>query len=251
MLPPEACDINSDHDARCQRRCPALESSVPNPDRPAKRLAGIPTRGLVWCTHARRLGTTHVPISLQTPDDRVLGPRCGSLGRCIVCGLSSPARHRDVNFARRIKTGHLGRLQRIPLALWMGQSLAWLLPPNTLPIALEVKFNRDSLGFTILVCLASTLLSGMAPMLHCLRSDLNEALKEGGRGETSGARSGRMRSLLVLLFVAAPALQPRARHSLVRQNFGRRREDSGRNPPRVLRRRPRCSPVRGVALPVR
>jgi predicted permease len=91
----------------------------------------------------------------------------------------------------------MGALLGVPLALWMGQSLAWLLPPVGLPIGFDIRLNGDILAFTILVCLASTLLSGMTPVLRSIRSDVNEALKEGGRSETSGSGSSRLRSLLV------------------------------------------------------
>jgi predicted permease len=95
----------------------------------------------------------------------------------------------------------LGALAAIPLALWMGQSLAWLLPAN-FPSALDVTLNGDVLGFTILICVVAALVSGMAPLLHSTRPDLNDALKEGGRGGTSGTHSHRLRGLLVVCEVA-------------------------------------------------
>jgi predicted permease len=96
----------------------------------------------------------------------------------------------------------LGALVGVPLAVWMSRALAWLLPPTSFPVALDFPFNGDVLAFTVLVCLASALLAGMAPVLHAIRPDVNEILKEGGRGGTSGSRSHRMRGLLVVSEVA-------------------------------------------------
>jgi hypothetical protein len=56
--------------------------------------------------------------------------------------------------------------------------------------------------FTILICAAAALVSGLSPTLHAIRQDVNENLKEGGRSGTSGARSHRMRSLFVVWEVA-------------------------------------------------
>jgi predicted permease len=96
----------------------------------------------------------------------------------------------------------MGALVGVPLALWMSQSLTWLLPPTSFPVALDFPLNADVIAFTVLVCLASALLSGMVPVLHSIRPDVNETLKEGGRGGTSGARSQRVRSLLVVSEIA-------------------------------------------------
>lgn len=96
----------------------------------------------------------------------------------------------------------LGTLVGVPLVLWTSRSLAWLLPPTSFPVALDFPFSRDVLAFAVLVCLASALLSGLAPMLHSIRPDVNESLKEGGRGGTSGTRSQRLRRLLVVSEIA-------------------------------------------------
>jgi predicted permease len=95
-----------------------------------------------------------------------------------------------------------GTLLATPLALWMSRALAWLLPPSGFPVGFTVRLDANILAFTILVCVAATLASGAAPVLHCVRREPGESLKEGGRTGTSGGRSRRLRSVLVVSEVA-------------------------------------------------
>ena len=96
----------------------------------------------------------------------------------------------------------MGALAGIPLAAWLGRSLLWMLPPFGFPVDFDFSLNADMLGFTVLLCCAGSLLTGLAPAVHSVRSDLMEALKEGGRSGTPGAGQNRTRGLLVVSEVA-------------------------------------------------
>ena len=97
----------------------------------------------------------------------------------------------------------LATLAGLPLALWMSEALGYLVPANGgIPLALGTSMNWQTLAFTLLLCLAASVASGMAPALHVSRLDLNEALKEGGRSGSPGGRSQRVRNLLVVSEVA-------------------------------------------------
>jgi predicted permease len=87
------------------------------------------------------------------------------------------------------------------LVLWMGQSLTLLLPPTDMTFDAGGGLNPDTLGFTLLIAVAATLISGTAPALLAARADLNEMLKEGGRSGTFGRHSHRLRSALVIVEV--------------------------------------------------
>jgi predicted permease len=100
----------------------------------------------------------------------------------------------------------LGALIGMPLAMWARPMLAFLVPPMELPIMLEIPFNATVLAFSVLICMVAALVSGLVPALHAVRSDLVDALKEGGRGGTSGAGTHRMRDLLVVGEVALALL---------------------------------------------
>ena len=90
--------------------------------------------------------------------------------------------------------GALGAL----LAPWAAGALTWLLPPVNIPVRFDDGWNPWVLGFTAALCLGSTVISGMAPLVCSLRPNLSAVLKEGGRGAKSGGQSHRARSFLVM-----------------------------------------------------
>ncbi|HEV8484126.1 MAG TPA: ABC transporter permease [Blastocatellia bacterium] len=93
--------------------------------------------------------------------------------------------------------GGLGLL----LALWGINPLVSLMPAG-IHGAQNIRLDGLVLGFTLAVSLATGVIFGLVPALHSTRSDLNETLKEGGRGGTAGARRNRARGLLVALEIA-------------------------------------------------
>ncbi|HEX2862550.1 MAG TPA: ABC transporter permease [Lacunisphaera sp.] len=64
----------------------------------------------------------------------------------------------------------------------------------------QVDFSTDVrvLGFTILVSLCTALFFGVAPAWWASRVDVNEAIKSGARGSTSGRAQTRYRELLIV-----------------------------------------------------
>ena len=91
-----------------------------------------------------------------------------------------------------------GAVVGVTLVLWMGQSLLLLVPIVDIPLDLGGGLNLPTLGFTLLIAVVATLLSGTAPALLIARSGLNETLKEGGRSGGAGSGSHRLRGLLVV-----------------------------------------------------
>jgi putative ABC transport system permease protein len=76
------------------------------------------------------------------------------------------------------------------------------LQPTSLPRLDEIHLDASVLGFTLVVSLMTGLVFGLAPALHDSKPDLNEALKEGGRGFSEGRRGRRVRGLLVVTEVS-------------------------------------------------
>lgn len=114
---------------------------------------------------------------------------------------------RRLRLARQLLTETLllalaGGLGGVLMVLWMGQSLTSLLPPNDFPIAISTGVDLRTLGFSLLMAIVATVISGTAPALVSARNDLNETLKEGGRGGGAGTQSHRLRGLLVACEVA-------------------------------------------------
>jgi putative ABC transport system permease protein len=93
--------------------------------------------------------------------------------------------------------GTLGLL----LALW-GVDVLVSLSPEDLPRLNEIKIDGGVLVFTLGLSLLTSLIFGLVPALQTSKPDLNESLKEGSRGSTSGISSRRVRSTLVVAEVA-------------------------------------------------
>ena len=95
----------------------------------------------------------------------------------------------------------LGGLGGMLLAKW-GVGLLVTFSAAYLPRAEEVQINTPVLGFTLAVALLTGLLFGLAPALQSARSNLTEALKEGGLGAGGKTRRHRTLNLLVVCEVA-------------------------------------------------
>jgi putative ABC transport system permease protein len=92
--------------------------------------------------------------------------------------------------------GALGLL----LAIWSLDLLVSLKPAN-LPRLAEINVNRTVFLFTAAVSVLTGVLFGLAPAWQVSKSDLNEGLKESGRG-SDAPRQHRLRALLVVSEVA-------------------------------------------------
>jgi putative ABC transport system permease protein len=93
--------------------------------------------------------------------------------------------------------GTLGLL----LALW-GLDLLVAVMPADLPRLKEIGLDARVLSFTALVSVLTGVIFGLAPALQSSKLDLNETLKEGGRGGSEGIRRNRVRSVLVVSQIA-------------------------------------------------
>ncbi len=74
--------------------------------------------------------------------------------------------------------------------------------PPSVPRPDHIGIDAPVLLFTLLLSLLTSFIFGLVPALQASKSDLNETLKEGGRGNSGGARQNRVRSLLVIAEVA-------------------------------------------------
>ncbi|MBI1950288.1 MAG: ABC transporter permease, partial [Acidobacteria bacterium] len=93
--------------------------------------------------------------------------------------------------------GILGGLCGLLLALW-GTDLLVAAGGDKLPRFREVGLDGRVLLFTLGLSLATSLIFGVVPALQGSRPDLNETLKEGGRGGTAGRARHRLRSTLAI-----------------------------------------------------
>ncbi len=119
------------------------------------------------------------------------------------------------------------------LALWGVDALAGVLPDDV-PRVREIALDGRVLAFTLGVAVLTGLVFGLAPALAASRLDVNEALKESGRGTGGGWRRNRVRSVLVVAEIAL-SLVLLIGAGLFLKSFVRLREiNSGFDPARVL-----------------
>jgi predicted permease len=95
-----------------------------------------------------------------------------------------------------------GAVAGLLLAPWMAILLPSLVPKIGVNVALGFHLSGRVLAFTVVTCVVAALLSGVAPVIFWLRTDINRTLNEGGRSGGQGARSHRLRGLLVISEVA-------------------------------------------------
>jgi putative ABC transport system permease protein len=88
------------------------------------------------------------------------------------------------------------------LLAWWGADLLMILAEDSIPRVGEIALDNRVLGFTLLVSLLTALFFGLAPALQASRPDLNETLKEGGKGGGSSSRMMRARNALIVVEVA-------------------------------------------------
>jgi putative ABC transport system permease protein len=161
----------------------------------------------------------------------------------------SAARRREIGIRNALGAGR-GRLVRqlltesvllslvgaaVGLALaWAGTRLLVNLTPDILPRASEIGVDGRVLAFTAAIAILTGLLFGLAPALQMARTDVNSALREGGRGNAMGFRRNRLRSVLVIGEVALSLVLLSGAGLLMRSFYHLQSVDPGFDPHDVL-----------------
>jgi len=119
----------------------------------------------------------------------------------------------------------LGGAAGLLLGAWGISSLTALVPSEFLPLD-QVRLNQNVLLFTLIVSVVTGLLFGLLPALHAARTNLNAALKEGGRSTAGAAWERARKGLLVaevglaLVLLVGAGLMLRTLHQLTRVELG-------------------------------
>jgi putative ABC transport system permease protein len=88
------------------------------------------------------------------------------------------------------------------LLAWGGlKSLVALMPQNIIPAEAVIRLNTPVLAFTLFVAVLTALVFGLVPALKAARKDLNEPLRDSGKGVSGGFRHGKLRDAVVVLEV--------------------------------------------------
>ena len=117
---------------------------------------------------------------------------------------------------------------------WWGVELLLKIAPENIPRLNEITIDARALGWTFAVTLLTGLIFGLAPALQGSRLNLNENLKEGGRGATEGAGRRRWRSALVISELALAVTLLVGAGLLLKSLWRLEQVDVGVNPERVL-----------------
>ncbi|MGC2889069.1 MAG: ABC transporter permease [Candidatus Acidiferrum sp.] len=89
------------------------------------------------------------------------------------------------------------------LFAWGGlKSLIAIIPQEIIPAEATIRLNVIVLLFTLAVSMLTALVFGLVPALQTARRDLNDPLRDSGKGVCGGFRHGRLRDAVVVLEVA-------------------------------------------------
>jgi putative ABC transport system permease protein len=89
------------------------------------------------------------------------------------------------------------------LLAWGGlKSLVALIPQEIIPAEAAIRLNVPVLLFTLGVSVATALVFGLVPAFETARRDLNDPLRDSGKGVSGGFRHSRLRDAVVVLEVA-------------------------------------------------
>ncbi len=131
----------------------------------------------------------------------------------------------------------LGGVMGLLFAYWGLKAVMAAMPQNVLPSESEVTMNWAVLIFTIGITVVTTLLCGLAPALHAVRSDLQSQLQDASRGVNSGFKHGGLRSGLVVIEVALSIVLLAGAGLMMRSFFAVVNVDLGFDPHHVLAQR--------------
>lgn len=89
------------------------------------------------------------------------------------------------------------------LFAWGGlKSLVAIIPQEIIPAEAAIRLNGVVLLFTLAVSILTALVFGLVPAMQAARKDLNDPLRDSGKGVSGGFRHGRLRDAVVVLEVA-------------------------------------------------
>src|SRR5580700_823971 len=111
---------------------------------------------------------------------------------------AGPGRLRRQLLCETLLLAALATLAALPLALWFQNLPVYLVPPTGIPVYFNVYPSARVFLFAALVCLVSAQISGLPPAFQSLRSNIVDALKQGGRSDTQSGHSRRISGLLVI-----------------------------------------------------
>ena len=118
----------------------------------------------------------------------------------LALGVSSRALVRQTVLESLVLSVSGGLLGVALAALLIRVSIHYL--PETLPRINDIRMHPAVVGFGLLLAIGTGIICALAPAFAALRTDMNAALKQGGRSGSAGGSHARLRSALVVAEIA-------------------------------------------------
>ena len=166
----------------------------------------------MWRSHWGIQDSLRAPLSiLMGACGVVLLIVCGNMANLLLANATSRQKEFSVRLAlgaprrrliRQLLTetfllAAAGSLLGLLCTVWLTGSLRWLVPQSASRGLVSPSVDLTVILFTAALAIAVAILAGIAPALHGAQGDVNDTLKETGRGGTGSGRSVRVRSVLV------------------------------------------------------
>ena len=116
----------------------------------------------------------------------------------------------------------------------LGLRMLLAMAPVDIPRLDQIRVDWQVLAFALGLSLATGVVFGLVPALQASRPDLNESLKEGGRGSTTGIRGRRIRGALVISEIALSLVLLIAAGLMIKSFVHLQQFNLGFNPDRML-----------------
>jgi predicted permease len=96
----------------------------------------------------------------------------------------------------------MGGAAGLLIGLWVSRMLSSIRIPGDLPFRFDFSLDWRVFVYVAGIALTTGIVVGLMPSLRASRTNVNDALREGGRSNSSGSGRQRMRNLLVVMQVA-------------------------------------------------
>jgi hypothetical protein len=98
--------------------------------------------------------------------------------------------------------GSIGGAFGLLLSIWGVRTFELAVADINKPYWIDFSLDATVVGFFLAICVATSLLFGLAPALHVSKTDIALTLKEGSRGQAGGSRLRRATSFLTVAELA-------------------------------------------------
>jgi predicted permease len=133
-----------------------------------------------------------------------------------------------------VMLGLLGGALGLLFSIWGVRMFALAVADVGKPYWIKFVMDYSVFGYLAVISVATGILFGLAPALHMSKVDINETLKEGGRGTSGGSRARYLSAVLVVGELALALVLLVGAGLMIRSFMKTYGMDSGVNPNNVL-----------------